>query len=161
MSAIDEMNAIVASAIEDMLGVTDDDELATRTQLANDELDEVMITTDEEEAHLTACKDRIAQALFDIGSGQRKASLRLLVDTSQNITAASQLMDEAAADNILTKVAAAGNTVAETVKSVAATVEALGTELKKVGNKTSQLDGEALSEKINATLDKLKSLKNL
>lgn len=159
MSAIPQIDKITAGAVEAML-VAEPDDITAVMQQAKDALMNLPVPP-AESAYRTEAKNKLTDLRFDIAAGQRTAALKELVKISQNITAASQLMDDAAADNILAKVAAVGNTAADTVKSVATTVEALGVELKKVGNGEGELDGAALSGKINDTLDKLNSLKNL
>ncbi len=159
MSAIPQIDKITAGAVEAML-VAEPDDITAVMQQAKDALMNLPVPP-AESAYRTEAKNKLTDLRFDIAAGQRTAALKELVEISQNITAASQLMDGAAADNILAKVAAVGNTAADTVKSVATTVEALGAELKKVGNGEGELDGAALSGKINDTLDKLNSLKNL
>jgi phage-related protein len=159
MSAIPQIDKITAGAVEAML-VAEPDDITAVMQQAKDALMNLPVPP-AESAYRTEAKNKLTDLRFDIAAGQRTAALKELVKISQNITAASQLMDDAAADNILAKVAAVGNTAADTVKSVATTVEALGAELKKVGNGEGELDGAALSGKINDTLDKLNSLKNL
>lgn len=159
MSAIPQIDKITSDALEAMLAAEADDVTGVMQQ-AKDALMDLPVPP-AESAYRTEAKNKLNDLRFDISAGQRTAALKELVKISQNIIAASQLMDEAAADNILAKVAEVGNAAADTVKSAAATVEALGAELKKVGNGESELDGEALSGKINDTLDKLNSLKSL
>jgi len=159
MTAIPQIDKTVADAVQAMLAAAPD-EVNAIAQQAKGTLMNLPVPP-AESAYRTEAKNKLNDLQFDIAAGQRTAALKELVKISQNITAASQLIDEAAADNILAKAAAAGNAAADTVKSVAATVEALGAELKKVGNGEGELDGAALSGKINDTLDKLNSLKNL
>lgn len=161
MTAIAEMDEITQDTIEDMLALTEAGAIDDRANQGYDDLDAVRTETSDERDYRDECKGKIAQAQFDIGADQRKNAYKALRKVTDNIAAASQLMNEAAADNILNKVTDVGNAAADTVKSVAATVEALGAELKKVGNGEGELDGAALSGKINDTLDKLNSLKNL
>ena len=161
MTATEKMDDVTKETVEDMLALTDAGAIDGRADQGYSDLDAVRTETGDDRDYRDACKQKIAQAQFNIGQGQRKAALKALGEITGNIAAAGQLMDEAAADNILAKVAAVSNAAADTVKLVAATVETLGAELKKVGDKTSELDGEALAGKINDTLDKINSLKNL
>jgi len=161
MTPTEQMDRIVHDTIKDMLTMTDATEINAKATAGISALDMVIVTTMDEQDALIANKQAIGHTQLQIGLAQRAEALEELSKRAKNITAAGQLMDEAAANNILIKAAEAGSAAAATIDSVATTIKALGTALETLGDDDNELDAASLSEKINDTLDKLNSLKDL
>jgi hypothetical protein len=160
MTAIPMLNKILADALRDMLALSGSGAIAARAQQADQALMNTVVP-ENEYAYRAECMNKLSDMQWDIAAGQRSAALAALVATTQNISLATQKMDQAAAANILLQVASAGSAAANTVTSVAAVVAALGVELKKVGEGAPTLDSAGLSAKINDALDGLNGLKNM
>jgi len=152
-----ELNEIVQQAIKKILTLSDEGEIDAVVVAAIAKLDRVLTSGQEERDLRKAAKKTLITAQLKIHTTEREDVVKTLIDLSGDLKAASQLMDESAADNILNKVATTGNAVL----AVANSAKDLADTLKDAVETPGSVESETLSEKVNDTLDKINSLKNL